>query len=93
MKLDVDKLQKVHYTLSDFEDDEIEDFEGHDIYEYDEGPDTDDMTWLFPAKGPGEFKKKEEEKKKRRKAKKKKEKKKAAEAEKKKKKSTIYYRV
>ena len=94
MKLDIEKLQKVHYSLSDFEDDDIEDFEGHDIYDYDEGPDADDTTWLFPTKGPGEFKAKEEAKKKKRKAKRKKEKKKAAaEAKKaKEKKDKIYLR-
>ena len=42
--------------MSDFEDDEIEDFEGHELFEYDEGPDAEDMAWLFPAKGPGKFK-------------------------------------
>ena len=55
MKLDIDKLQQHHYSLSDFEEDEIEDFEGHDIFDYDEGPDPDDMGWLFPSAGPGEF--------------------------------------
>lgn len=56
MKLDIDKLQGNHYSLSDFEDDEIEDFEGHDLFEYKEGPDPEDMAWLFPQKGPGKFK-------------------------------------
>ena len=75
MKLDIDKLQANHYSLSDFEDDDIEDFEGHDLFEYDEGPDAEDMAWLFPAKGPGQFKdhgKKKGKKKKGKKGKKKK---------------------
>lgn len=67
--------------MSDFEDDDIEDFEGHELFEYDEGPDAEDMTWLFPTRGPGEFrhlaekKKKKDEKKKKDKKKKKKSKK------------------
>ena len=40
----------------DFEDDDIEDFEGWDAVERQEDPDSDDMTWLFPSKGPGKFK-------------------------------------
>ena len=76
MKLNIEKLQQNHYSLSDFEGDDIEDFEGHDLFEYDEGPDAEDMTWLFPAKGPGKFKdleakKKDKKKKKKKKAKKK----------------------
>ena len=64
MKLDIDKLQQNHYALSDFEDDEIEDFEGHDLFDYEEGPDAEDMAWLFPAKGPGKFKDMKKKKKK-----------------------------
>ena len=74
MKLDIDKLQSNHYSLSDFEDDDIEDFEGYDLFEYDEGPDAEDMAWLFPAKGPGKYKdldKKKKNKKKNKKDKKK----------------------
>jgi len=56
MKLDIDKLQNNHYSLSEFEDDDIEDFEGYDLFEYNEGPDAEDMAWLFPQKGPGKFK-------------------------------------
>ena len=63
MKLDIDKLQQNHYSLSEFEEDDIEDFEGYDLFEYDEGPDAEDMTWLFPAKGPGKFKDHEKKKK------------------------------
>jgi len=71
MKLDIDKLQQQHYSLSEHEDDEIEDFEGYDLFDYEEGPDSEDMTWLFPAKGPGKFKdlKKEKKEKKKKKAK------------------------
>lgn len=67
MKLDIDKHQSAHYSLSDFEDDDIEDFEGHELFEYDEGPDSEDMTWLFPAKGPGKFKDLKDKKKKKKK--------------------------
>ena len=67
MKLDIDKLQRHHHSLSDFEDDDIEDFEGHDLFDYDEGPDAEDMTWLFPAKGPGKYKDLDKKKKKKKK--------------------------
>ena len=43
------------FSLNDFEDDDIEDFEGWDALEIQEDPDADDMTWLFPTKGPGQF--------------------------------------
>ena len=56
--------------MSDFEDDDIEDFEGYDLFDYDEGPDAEDMTWLFPAKGPGKFKDKKKKNKKKKKGKK-----------------------
>ena len=56
--------------MSDFEDDDIEDFEGYDLFDYDEGPDAEDMTWLFPAKGPGKFKDLDKKKKKKKKSKK-----------------------
>jgi len=69
MKLDIDKAQHNHFSLSEFEDDEIEDFEGHDLFEYDEGPDAEDMAWLFPAKGPGKFKDLKNKKKKKKKGK------------------------
>ena len=72
MKLDIDKLQKYHYALSDFEDDEIEDFEGYDLFDYDEGPDSEDMTWLFPTKGPGQYRGLSDKKKKKKSKKKKK---------------------
>jgi hypothetical protein len=42
--------------LAEFEDDEIEDFEGWDLIEVHDGPDPDDMSWLFPTKGPGQYK-------------------------------------
>jgi len=68
--------------MSEFEDDDIEDFEGYDLFDYDEGPDAEDMTWLFPAKGPGQFKDYEKKKKDKRKKKKNKKKKgKAKQAE------------
>lgn len=38
-----------------FEDDDIEDFPGHDLMETETYDYMDDQTWLFPPKGPGEF--------------------------------------
>ena len=64
MKLDLAKHESYHYSLSEFEDDEIEDFEGHDLVEKKIEKDPDDLTWLFPAKGPGQFKKLKKKKKK-----------------------------
>ena len=64
MKLDIDKLQQFHFSLSDFEEDEIEDFEGWDIFDYEEDGDPDDMGWLFPKTGPGEFRHLKDRKKK-----------------------------
>ena len=40
------------------------------MFDYQEAPDTDDMSWLFPARGPGKFKDLEEKKKQKRKKKK-----------------------
>jgi hypothetical protein len=54
-------------TLYEFEDDDIEDFEGHDLVEAPEEVDAEDMSWLFPPKGPGEFKKKKSKGKKKKK--------------------------
>ncbi len=56
MKLWFEKHQKYHYQLYDFEEDDIEDFEGHDLIENPEEQDSNDMAWLFPQKGPGQFK-------------------------------------
>ena len=53
MKLDIAKHEYNHYSLVEFEDDNIEDFEGYDLIERREDPDPDDMNWLFPARGPG----------------------------------------
>ena len=57
-KLNLGKLAEVHTQLFEFEDDEIENFEGWDLIEVAAEKDKDDMTWLFPTKGPGGFKKK-----------------------------------
>jgi hypothetical protein len=65
MKLWFENLQKFHYQLYEFEDDDYEEFEGHDLIETPDEQDTNDMTWLFPQKGPGNFKKELEMKKKR----------------------------
>lgn len=68
MKLNLEKHQAVHYQLYEFEEDEIEDFEGHAAVDVRDEPDAEDMTWLFPTKGPGKFrdlnKKKKDKKKK-----------------------------
>ncbi len=56
MRLDIQNHENNHYSLWEHEGDEIEDFEGHDLIERRVDPDSDDMTWLFPPKGPGEFK-------------------------------------
>ena len=53
MKLWFEKHEKYHYQLYEFEDDEIEDFEGHELIEVPEEEDKNDMAWLFPQKGPG----------------------------------------
>jgi len=34
----------------------VEDFEGYDLLDIRPEVDTDDMSWLFPPKGPGDFK-------------------------------------
>ena len=74
MRLWSEKHQNQWHDLYNFEDDDIEDFEGHDYMEEPESVDTEDMGWLFPKRGPGEFKnfKKKGKKKKKRSAKKKK---------------------
>ena len=57
MRIWFSKLQQQFAALEDFEGDDIEDFAGHDLIEApDEEPDDDDMSWLFPPKGPGKFK-------------------------------------
>ena len=56
MKLWFENHQKFHYQLYEFEDDDIEDFEGWDLIEVPDEQDHNDMAWLFPQKGPGKFK-------------------------------------
>ena len=70
MKLWFENLQKFHYQLYEFGDDDYEEFEGWDLIETPEEQDTNDMTWLFPQRGPGQFKEEIELKKKRKAAKK-----------------------
>lgn len=62
-KLNLNKLAEVHSTLFDFDGDEIEDFEGWNLIDVDADKDRDDMTWLFPTKGPGKLKKSKKNKK------------------------------
>jgi hypothetical protein len=73
MRLWAEKHQIYWSELYNFEDDDIEDFAGHDHIEQAESVDAEDMTWLFPQRGPGKFKnikKKGKKKKNKKKAKK-----------------------
>ena len=65
-KLWFEKHQKFHYQLYDHEGDEIEDFEGWDLLDVPEEQDPNEMSWLFPRRGPTPL---EKEKKKRKKKK------------------------
>jgi hypothetical protein len=58
IKLWFDRFLKFLPELEDFEEDDIEDFAGHNLIDNDpeEEKDEDDTSWLFPPKGPGEFK-------------------------------------
>ena len=86
MRLWYEKHMRYLYDLSEFEGDDIEEFAGWNINddEEDDGEEaalrgSDDMTWLFPEKGPGKFKDlAQKKKKKKKKGKKKKGKKKAS---------------
>ena len=70
MKIWYEKHRRAYHELSEFEDDDIENFAGHDLFddEEEEEVDQNDMSWLNPPKGPGEFKdlKKKKGKKKKR---------------------------
>ena len=70
---------QIHFSaLYDFEDDDIEDFEGHDMIQDEREEPDDDDTWMFPPKGPGEFEHLKKKKKKGKRGKKGKGKKKAS---------------
>ena len=56
MRLDLVNHENVHYSLWSFKEDSVDDFEGHDLVDRRPQPDAEDMSWLFPPKGPGEFK-------------------------------------
>ena len=58
IKLWFDRFLQFLPELEDFEEDDIEDFAGHNLIDEDpeEERDEDDTSWLFPPKGPGEFK-------------------------------------
>jgi len=76
MRIWFEKHQRHFSSLENFEDDDIEEFEGYDLVEIDYAEDKSDEDWLFPPKGPGEFKhladkKKRKDKKKKNKKKKK----------------------
>lgn len=47
-----EKHQKFYYQLHEHEDDDITDYEGHDLIEVREEGDPNEMSWLFPRKGP-----------------------------------------
>ena len=64
MKIWFEKHQRYFVELDDFEDDDIEEFAGHDLLEQPEEADSEDMSWLFPPKGPGKFKDLDKKKKK-----------------------------
>jgi hypothetical protein len=64
MKIWYDKHVLYFGSLENFEEDDIEDFAGYDMIEPMEVRDEDDTSWLFPPKGPGEFKKLRDKKKK-----------------------------
>lgn len=56
MKIWYEKHSRHFSSLYEFEDDDIEDFAGYDMVEINDQEEKDDETWLFPPKGPGEFK-------------------------------------
>ena len=64
MKIWYDKHSKYFSSLENFEEDDVEDFAGYDMIESPDLVDEDDTSWLFPPKGPGEFKKLRNKKKK-----------------------------
>ena len=64
LKLWFEQHERFNYQLHEHEEDEIEDYEGHDLIEMPAEQDHNDMAWLFPQRGPGQFKEKVERKKK-----------------------------
>ena len=59
MKIWFDRFLRFLPELDDFEGDDIEDFAGYNLIDQpdpEEEEDDDDTSWLFPPKGPGEFK-------------------------------------
>ena len=62
-KLNLNKLNEVFTQLFEFEDDDISNFEGWDLIEVEAEKDKDDMSWLFPSKGPNKKQKKADKKK------------------------------
>lgn len=86
MRLWWERHNRYLYDLQEFEGDDIEEFAGWNIADDDDDEDddpnnSDDITWLFPEKGPGKFKDLAKKKKKK-KGKKKKGKKKVNKAKK-----------
>jgi hypothetical protein len=64
MKLNISRQERELYDMREHTGDQITDFEGNDLWEVREEPDANDMTWLFPEKGPGKFKEAAQKKKK-----------------------------
>ena len=62
--LDLPNHEANFYNLWQHDGDEIEHFEGYDLIDHKAEVDSDDMNWLFPPKGPGEFKNMPKKKKK-----------------------------
>lgn len=52
LKLWFEKHQKSHYQLHEHEDDDITDFEGWNLIDVREEGDPNEMSWLFPGRGP-----------------------------------------
>jgi hypothetical protein len=58
LKLWFEKHQKFHYQLHEHEDDDITDYEGHNLIDVREEGDPNEMSWLFPRRGPSPIPKK-----------------------------------
>jgi len=50
--------------MREHKQDDINDFEGNSLWDVKEEVDREDLTWLFPEKGPGLFKNKKKKKQK-----------------------------
>jgi hypothetical protein len=64
MMMNIAKQEKELYNLREHKLDDIDDFEGNQIWDEKKEVDREDLTWLFPEKGPGPFKQKKKKKQK-----------------------------